>query len=248
VTYAALAPNMEIIAPAREWGMTREQEIDYAAEHGIPLPMTKANPYSTDTNLWGRSIEAGVIEDPSREAPADAWQWTVEVAAAPEAPTYVKIDFEQGVPVALDGERLTGATLVGRLNELGGANAIGRIDMLENRPGGHQVARAVRGPRRDHPPGGPPDLEAMTLDRENRPFQALPGATLRRAGLLRPLVHPPARSDRRLPEGDAKARNRPSNDEAVTRAERWQWQEKANTASTTTAWQRTTRGRIRPGG
>jgi argininosuccinate synthase len=182
VAYAALAPDMEVIAPAREWGMTREQEIDYAAEHGIPLPMTKANPYSTDTNLWGRSIEAGVIEDPAREAPADAWQWTVEVAAAPDEPTYVKIDFEQGVPVALDGARLTGATLVGRLNEVGGANAIGRIDMLENRLVGIKSRELYEAPAATILLEAHRDLEAMCLDRETAHFK--PYLELRYAELV----------------------------------------------------------------
>ena len=77
VTYAALAPEMRVIAPAREWGMTREQEIDYAHQHGIPVPVGKQSPYSTDTNMWGRSIECGSIEDPALEAPEDAWEWTV---------------------------------------------------------------------------------------------------------------------------------------------------------------------------
>ena len=182
VTYAALAPEMEVIAPAREWGMTREQEIDYAAEHGIPVPVGKASPYSTDTNLWGRSIEAGVIEDPSQEAPADAWQWTVEVADAPAEAARVRVDFEQGVPVALDGERLSGATLVGRLNELGGAHGVGRIDMLENRLVGIKSRELYEAPAATILLEAHRDLEAMCLDRETAHFK--PYLELRYAELV----------------------------------------------------------------
>jgi len=133
VTYQALAPELKVIAPAREWNMSREEEIEYAERHGIPVPVGKESPYSTDTNLWGRSIECGVIEDPSQEAPEDAWQWTVSPAQAPDEPAYVQIEFEQGVPVALDGERLPGPELVARLNALGGAHGVGRVNMMENR-------------------------------------------------------------------------------------------------------------------
>ncbi len=182
VTYAALAPEMEIIAPAREWGMTREQEIDYAAEHGIPVPVGKASPYSTDTNLWGRSIEAGVIEDPSQEAPADAWEWTAEVADAPAEPVYVKVDFEQGVPVALDGEKLSGAALVGRLNALAGAHGVGRIDMLENRLVGIKSRELYEAPAATVLLEAHRDLEAMCLDRETAHFK--PYLELRYAELV----------------------------------------------------------------
>ncbi|HEY3398786.1 MAG TPA: argininosuccinate synthase [Armatimonadota bacterium] len=182
VTYMALAPQVEVIAPAREWGMTRDEEIDYAEQRGIPLPMTKANPYSTDTNLWGRSIEAGVIEDPSREAPDDAWQWTVDVMSAPDRPTYVKIDFEEGVPVALDGDRLPGAELVGRLNALAGANGVGRIDMLENRLVGIKSRELYEAPAATVLLEAHRDLEAMCLDRETAHFK--PYLELRYAELV----------------------------------------------------------------
>ncbi len=182
VTYAALAPQLEVIAPAREWGMTREQEIDYAAERGIPVPVGKGSPYSTDTNLWGRSIEAGVIEDPAQEAPADAWEWTVEVAAAPDEPAYVKIDFEQGVPVALDGECLPGAELVARLNALGGAHGVGRVDMLENRLVGIKSRELYEAPAATILLEAHRDLEAMCLDRETAHFK--PYLELRYAELV----------------------------------------------------------------
>ncbi|HTD78435.1 MAG TPA: argininosuccinate synthase, partial [Chloroflexota bacterium] len=127
VSIQALAPDMKIIAPVREWRMTRDEEIRYAQEHSIPVPVTAASPYSVDANLWGRSIEAGVLEDPWNEPPEDAYAWTINPRFAPEEPTYVTIDFERGIPVALGDdpestERLDGVTLVTRLNELAGAH------------------------------------------------------------------------------------------------------------------------------
>ncbi len=133
VSVRALAPHLRIVAPVREWRMTREEEIAYAEQHGIPVPVTRANPYSTDENLWGRSIECGVLEDPWQEPPEDVYAWTRSVAAAPADPAYVTIGFERGLPVALDGEPLDGETLVRRLNELAGEHGVGRIDMVEDR-------------------------------------------------------------------------------------------------------------------
>lgn len=133
VAVHALDPGLEVIAPMRVgMGLTREEEIDYAIERGIELPVTKASPYSVDANLWGRSIETGVLEDPWVAPPVDVFQWTVDPAEAP-APIEVTIAFEGGVPVALDGHALDPAAFVERLNDLGGAHAIGRIDHVEDR-------------------------------------------------------------------------------------------------------------------
>jgi argininosuccinate synthase len=128
-----LAPNIKIIAPAREWGMTREQTIQYAQKHNIPIPVTKKNPYSIDENLWGRAIECGILEDPWNEAPEDAFIWTKSPENTPDKPTYVEIEFEQGIPVALDGQKMGGIALLEKLNKLAGDNGIGRIDHIENR-------------------------------------------------------------------------------------------------------------------
>ena len=171
VTYQALAPEMRVIAPAREWGMTREQEIDYADKHGIPVPVGKESPYSTDTNLWGRSIECGVIEDPSREAPEDAWEWTVSPQAAPDEAAYVKIGFEGGVPVALDGERMGGVALVAKLNALGGAHGVGRVNMMENRLVGIKSRELYETPAATILLTAHRDLESLTLDRETAHFK-----------------------------------------------------------------------------
>jgi argininosuccinate synthase len=113
-------------------GLSRAQEIDYALARGIELPVTKASPYSIDVNLWGRSIETGVLEDPWIAPPADVYQWTVDPAAAPQA-IEITLGFEGGMPVELDGEALPPAALVERLNALGGAHGVGRIDHVEDR-------------------------------------------------------------------------------------------------------------------
>ena len=133
VATGALAPDLEVVAPVREWGMTREQEIDYARTHGVEVPATVESPYSTDVNLWGRSVEAGVLEDPWEEPPAEVFAWTVDPEKAPSRPAYVEVKFQAGVPVALDGEELDPVAIVERLNALGGEHGVGRIDMVENR-------------------------------------------------------------------------------------------------------------------
>jgi argininosuccinate synthase len=134
VSVQALAPDLRIVAPVREWDMkTREDEMAYAAKHKIPVPVTKESPYSTDENLWGRSIECGVLEDPWQEPPEDIYEWTRSVKDAPEKPSYVEIGFERGIPVSLDGEEVDGVTLVRRLNDLAGEHGIGRVDLVEDR-------------------------------------------------------------------------------------------------------------------
>ena len=133
VSVQALAPDLSIVAPVREWGMNREDEIAYAQKHQLPVPVTKESPYSTDENLWGRSIECGVLEDPWTEPPEDIYEWTKSAAAAPEKPAYVEIGFQQGLPVSLDGRELDGVSLIGRLAEMAGEHGVGRIDHLENR-------------------------------------------------------------------------------------------------------------------
>ena len=133
VATGALAPDLEVVAPVREWGMTRDEEIAYAREHGVEVPVTVESPYSTDVNLWGRSVEAGVLEDPWQEPPAEVFTWTVDPDKAPARPAYVEVKFERGIPVGLDGEALNPVELVSRLNAIGGEHGVGRIDMVENR-------------------------------------------------------------------------------------------------------------------
>ncbi|HET6947307.1 MAG TPA: argininosuccinate synthase [bacterium] len=174
LAYKALAPELAIIAPWREWTLrSREEEIEYAGAHGIPVPATREKPYSVDQNLWHRSAEAGILEDPWAEPPDDVFAITTSPAAAPDAPGYVEVTFEEGIPTALDGVAMGPAALVGRLNELGGAHGVGRTDMVENRlvgikcrgvyetPGGTILAAAHR------------DLESITLDRETQHYASL---------------------------------------------------------------------------
>ncbi len=133
VAVHALDPGLEVVAPMRVgMGLTRDQSIDYAATRGIEIPITKASPYSIDVNIWGRSCETGVLEDPWVTPPPDAYAWTVAPGDAPEG-VEVVIGWEGGLPVSLDGERLESVALVERLNELGGAHGVGRIDHVEDR-------------------------------------------------------------------------------------------------------------------
>ena len=133
VSVAALEPSLQIIAPAREWGMSREEEAQYAREQSIPLELEGRSMYSTDENLWGRSIEAGDLEDPALEPPEEVFAWTSSVAEAPDTPQYLDIRFEGGIPVALDGEELDGVALIQHLNRVVGQHGVGRIDHIENR-------------------------------------------------------------------------------------------------------------------
>jgi argininosuccinate synthase len=133
VAVHALDPGLEVVAPMRVgMGLTRDQEIDFAIERGIEIPITKASPYSIDVNLWGRSCETGILEDPWITPPEDAYAWTVPASAAP-APVEITIEFEGGIPVAIDGRRMAPVELVDRLHELGGAHGVGRIDHVEDR-------------------------------------------------------------------------------------------------------------------
>ncbi len=130
---AALAPDLAVLAPVRDWGMTREQEIAYADEHGIEVPVKSGAAYSVDHNLWGRSIEAGPLEDPWMQAPEQAFALTIAPERALPAPQVVEIEFRHGVPVAIDGEPMDLVPLIARASALAGAHGVGRIDMIENR-------------------------------------------------------------------------------------------------------------------
>lgn len=133
VAIGALAPELKVLAPAREWGMSREETIAYGERCGIPAPVSKKSPYSVDLNLLGRSIEAGVLEDPNVEPPEEVYAMTLSVEAAPDEPQTVEIQFEAGNPVAIDGQRLDPVSLVRRANALAGRHGFGRLDMIENR-------------------------------------------------------------------------------------------------------------------
>ncbi|MCU0589134.1 MAG: argininosuccinate synthase [Syntrophobacteraceae bacterium] len=167
LTYTALSPGLKIVAPWREWSLkSRTALVDFARKHGIPVPVTQEKPYSSDRNMLHISYEGGILEDPWLEPHPDMFTLTVDPARAPDTPEVIEIDFEGGDPVAIDGERLSPASLLQRLNEIGGRHGIGRVDLVENRyvgmksrgvyetPGG-TVLRAAR-----------QAVESLTMDRE----------------------------------------------------------------------------------
>ncbi|MGY3704834.1 argininosuccinate synthase [Vagococcus martis] len=133
VAIASLDPKLKVIAPVREWKWSREEEINYAKENGVPVPADLDNPYSVDQNLWGRANECGVLENPWNEAPEEAYALTVSPENAPVTPEYVDITFEQGVPVSINGKKYSLAELIQELNVLAGKHGVGRIDHVENR-------------------------------------------------------------------------------------------------------------------
>ena len=133
VSARALDPSIGVVAPAREWGMTRPDEIAYAQQHGIQVPTTVESPYSTDSNLWGRSIECGVLEDPWTEPPEDIYTLTKSPLECPDVPAYVEVDFEGGVPTKVNGVAMPLTELINSLETIAGAHGVGRIDMVENR-------------------------------------------------------------------------------------------------------------------
>jgi len=133
VSIKALAPDLKIIAPIREWNLSRDEEIKYAEKNGIPIPVNLKKPYSTDQNLWGRSIECGILEDPAQQPPEDIYEWTVSPEKAPAEPEYVSIGFEGGIPVAVNGAKMSLLEVVEKLNAKAGGHGIGRIDHMEDR-------------------------------------------------------------------------------------------------------------------
>ncbi|HTO94028.1 MAG TPA: argininosuccinate synthase [Bacteroidota bacterium] len=166
VSVAALAPDLKVLAPLREWEFkSREEEIAYARKNNIPVAATVANPYSIDENIWGTSVECGVLEDPMVEPPADAYQRTIAPELAPDTPEYVDIDFEEGIPVGVGGSRLEPVSLVFTLNDIGGAHGVGRIDLVENRLVGIKSREIYEAPAATILHFAHTELERLTLDR-----------------------------------------------------------------------------------
>jgi argininosuccinate synthase len=168
----ALAPELEIYAPARDWGMSREQGIAYAQKHGIPVPVTVDSPYSIDENLWGRSCECGVLEDPWAEPPEGAYDWTVSPKDAPDKPEYVEIEFEKGIPVALNGNKPDGVALVEDLNKLAGQHGIGRLDNVESRLVGIKSREIYEAPAGVVLLAAHQALEAITLAKDQLRYKS----------------------------------------------------------------------------
>ncbi len=171
VSVAALNPNLEVLAPVRDWGWSREEEIEYALKHGIPVPVGKENPFSLDVNLWGRSCEAGVLEDPWAEAPEAAFEWTVNPKDAPDEPEYVTIGFEKGVPVSVNGESMDLVSLIEKVHAIAAAHGVGRIDHVENRLVGIKSREVYEMPAAHVLILAHKELETITLPRELHHFK-----------------------------------------------------------------------------
>ena len=163
VSIAALNPELKVLAPAREWGMSREETIAYGEKYGIPSPVKKSSPYSIDKNLLGRSVEAGPLENPWTEPLEEVYEMTQAIAQTPDEPEYIEITFVQGTPVALDGVSKTPIELVTALNTAAGRNGIGRIDMIENRLVGIKSREIYEVPALSVLIQAHQDLESLTL-------------------------------------------------------------------------------------
>jgi argininosuccinate synthase len=174
VSIQTLAPDLKIIAPVREWSMTRDNEIAYATEHGIPISVTNASPYSVDQNMWGRSIECGILEDPWAEPPEDVYAWTSnpDTSAAKE-PTYLEIAFENGIPVGLNGQEIDGVELIETLNRQAGEYGIGRIDHIEDRLVGIKSREIYETPAAVVLHAAHKALESLTLSRDQLRFKEI---------------------------------------------------------------------------
>jgi len=164
---------MDVIAPMREMNLTREWEINYAKEHGIPVEATKSKPWSVDENIWSRSIEGGRLEDPSFVPPEEIFEWTKSAEDAPNEPRIVDIDFEAGVPVAIDGEKLGGYALVKKMNEIAGENGVGRTDMIEDRVLGLKARENYEHPAATVLLAAHADLEKLVLTRGELKFKKI---------------------------------------------------------------------------
>ncbi|CAN5253958.1 argininosuccinate synthase [soil metagenome] len=172
VTTASIAPDLKVVAPVREWGMSRPEEMEFARENGIPVPTTKESPYSVDENLFGRSIEAGPLEDPDHEPTPDVFEMTAEPEDAPDEPRYVEIGFERGLPVSLDGVEMALVDLIPALNVIAGEHGFGRIDMVEDRLVGIKSREIYEAPAALALIQAHRELESMTLTKDVLRFKA----------------------------------------------------------------------------
>ncbi|AZQ42305.1 MULTISPECIES: argininosuccinate synthase [Streptococcus] len=173
VAIASLDPQIKVIAPVREWKWSREEEITYAKENGVPIPADLDSPYSVDQNLWGRANECGVLENPWNIAPEDAYDLTVAPEDAPDSPEFVEIDFKAGVPVALNGQAFKLADLILELNDLAGKHGVGRIDHVENRLVGIKSREVYECPGAVTLLAAHKEIEDLTMVRELAHFKPL---------------------------------------------------------------------------
>jgi len=165
--------GFRVIAPVRELNLTREWEIEYAKQHGIEVPASKEKPYSVDENLWSRSIEGGKLEDPTFVPPEEIYEWTQSPEKAPDKAESVKIDFERGVPVALNDEKMDGIELIRKLNEIGGKHGVGRTDMIEDRVLGLKARENYEHPAATILLTAHRDLESLVLSRRELKFKKI---------------------------------------------------------------------------
>ncbi len=163
VSCTALNPNLKILAPAREWGMSREQTIAYGEKFGIPAPVKKSSPFSIDKNLLGRSIEAGILEDPANEPPEEIYEMTKAIVDTPNEPEYLEIGFQKGLPITINGTAKNPVELIEQLNKIVGNHGIGRIDMIENRLVGIKSREIYESPAMVVLINAHRDLESLTL-------------------------------------------------------------------------------------
>jgi argininosuccinate synthase len=171
ITIKALAPNLKVIAPVRDWQLSRDREIEFAKGRNLPIPLSGRNPYSIDQNLWGRSIECGVLENPYNEPPEDIFEWTLPPEKCPDKPEYLTIDFEGGVPCVVNNESMDPVSLISRLNQIGGMHGIGRIDHIEDRVVGIKSREVYECPAATVLLEAHKDLEKMVLTNQELAFK-----------------------------------------------------------------------------
>ena len=172
VTAASIAPDLTVVAPVRDWNMNRPEEIEYAKEHGVPVPVTRESPYSVDANLWGRSIEAGPLEDPDHEPTPNVFELTAAPEEAPDEPRYVEIGFEEGLPITLDNEELPLVELIAELNGVAGEHGVGRVDMIEDRLVGIKSREVYEAPAALTIIQAHRELETLTLTKDVLRFKS----------------------------------------------------------------------------
>lgn len=174
VSASILSPKIKIIAPVRIWELkSRNQEIDYAKAKKIPIEVTKKKPYSIDMNLWGVSIECGVLENPWKEPPEDVYQWTVDPTEAPNKPTYCTIEFNKGIPIKVNGKKYAAKDLINKVCEMASDNGVGRSDMIENRLIGIKSREIYEATAATVLHLAHKELESLVLDRETQHFKEL---------------------------------------------------------------------------
>ncbi|WP_283678823.1 argininosuccinate synthase [Lentilactobacillus sp. Marseille-Q4993] len=171
VAIHGLDPKLDVLSPVRDWHWSREQEIEYAKEHNIPIPIDLDSPYSIDANIWGRANEAGVLEDPWNAAPEDAFGITNPIEKTPDTPTEIEISFEKGIPVALDGKKMSFANVISELNKVAGEHGIGRIDHIENRLVGIKSREVYEAPAATVLLTAHKELEDLTFERDLAHFK-----------------------------------------------------------------------------